>query len=69
MTQADDVVTGFSVYTFFKLICQFISAAGEHKILPHDETHLVAGIIENIRRIMTAAPNTDCVKIGFLRIF
>ena len=49
---------------FFKFFCKIINITCEHQILPYDQSHLITKIIEMIRRIITAAPHTDTVKIG-----
>ena len=48
----------------FKFFCKIINITCEHQILPYDQSHLITKIIEMIRRIITAVPHTDTVKIG-----
>ena len=68
VSQADNVVTDFPTDSFFKLLCEQICRAGEHKVLPYYDTILVAVVIEILVRIITAAPHSYKVIVCGLAI-
>ena len=43
---------------------EVIYGAGKHKVLPYDQSQLIAEIIKIGFRVTAAAPDTDTVEIG-----
>ncbi len=64
MTETFYIFCNFLRDILFKFFCKIINITSKHQILPYDQPHLVTEIIEMIRRIITATPHTDAVKIG-----
>ena len=68
VTDTLDIVNKFVGDTFFKLWCQLVNGAGEHKVLPDDQTKLVTKVKKEIIGIVAATPDTDAVKVGKLTV-
>ena len=69
MADPDDIVDEFRRDVPFEFFCQIIYAAGEHEVLPHDQSQFITGIIKGIIRIIASAPDTDAVKMRISRRF
>lgn len=52
------VVDGFLVDVLFQFRCQRVDAAGEHKVLPYQNTVLIAKVVEEVFFIDTTTPYT-----------
>ena len=68
MADSLDVVPELLPDIFLKFRRQLIYRAGEHEILPHHQTQLIAGVKEPVLRIVAAAPYANHVKVGFLAL-
>ena len=64
MTKTFNILRDLLRDILFKSFREIIDITCKHQILPYDQSHLIAEIIEMIRRIITTAPHTDAVKIG-----
>ena len=64
MTEAFYILRDLLRDILFKSFREIINITCKHQILPYDQSHLITEIIKMIRRIITAAPHTDTVKIG-----
>ena len=64
MAQAADIVHKLGFDVLFKVLGEVIHGAGEHEVLPHQQTQLVADIIEEVIGVVAAAPYTDAVHVG-----
>ena len=69
MTDPFYIVFHFLFAAFDKCICGIINITGKHQILPNDQTFFIAQFKECIRWIITAAPDSDAVKMSFFRAF
>ena len=62
--QALHVLLGFQADALLKGRGQVVEGAGIHEILPDHQSQLVANIIEEIIRVIAAAPYADDVEMG-----
>ena len=53
---------------FIKRLVKFIGSARKHEILPDKQSQFIADIVKIIVRIITAAPDSYGIVIGFLAI-
>ena len=65
-TEPADIVADLCADIGLKSFVQLIGGAGEHKILPHDQSSFVAHVVEEIIGKVTAAPDAHTVIVGFL---
>ena len=63
VAEAFDIVDEFLADIRLEFRRQLIHGTGKHEILPDNQSHLVANIIEPVLRVIAAAPHTDGVVI------
>ncbi len=66
VTNSLDVVDDLLLDILVEFRCELVNGTSKHEVLPDDKSELIAGIPEGIKRIMTAAPNTDSVVVSVL---
>jgi len=69
MADAPYIIPDFRRCICLKLRRQRINRTGKHKVLPYDQSHFVAQIIEKVIGIVSASPDADHIKITVPAVF
>ena len=66
VAQTADVVYKLGGDILLKRVRQIVHGAGEHEVLPYQQSKLVTDVIEEVVGIVAAAPDPDAVHVGSL---
>ena len=64
ISQTLDVIDGFLSHVVEKRLVARIQAAAKHKILPDENSHFVATVVEIVTLVNAATPNPHHVHVG-----